>query len=170
MIAIVNTDPNWGIGKEGNLQVYISEDLKRFKKMTTNKVIIYGSKTLATYPEKKALPNRLNIILSRNSNLKIKNAIICPSVKKLLELLDEYKKSNRYSEKDFIVVGGEEVYKLLLPYCSDCFVTRIDQALPADKFFPNLDKDREWKLIDQSLWHENSTNNLKYRYLHYQRI
>lgn len=170
MIAIVNTDSNWGIGKKGQLQVRISEDLKRFKRLTTNKVIIYGSKTLATYPGKKALPNRLNIVLSRNLNLEIENAIVCSSIEKLLKLLEEYKKKKKYKEEDFIVVGGASIYRALLPYCSDCFVTRIDKSLPADSFFPNLDEDKAWELVDRSSWRKDSKNNLRYSYMHYQRI
>ena len=67
MIAIVAADEQWGIGRAGQLQRPISEDLKRFKALTLGKVIIYGRKTLATYPGQKPLPGRENFMLSRTS-------------------------------------------------------------------------------------------------------
>ncbi|MGB4609535.1 MAG: dihydrofolate reductase [Saccharofermentanales bacterium] len=170
MIAIVNTDPKWGIGKAGALQVHISQDLQRFKKMTVGKVIIYGSKTMQTYPQGKPLPNRTNIILTRNPRPEMAGAYLADSVDNLLETVEELKKDCDFQDDDFIVVGGESIYKLLMPFCTDCHVTRIDQELPADSYFPNLDTDDEWELVNQSDWLTDTKNNLKFCYLHYQRI
>lgn len=170
MIAIVNTDPKWGIGKAGALQVHISQDLQRFKKMTVGKVIIYGSKTMQTYPQGKPLPYRTNIILTRNPQPEMAGAYLADSEENLLETVEELKKNCDFQDDDFIVVGGESIYKLLLPFCTYCHVTRIDQELPADSYFPNLDKDDEWELVDQSDWLTDTKNNLKFCYLHYQRI
>ncbi|HHU53428.1 MAG TPA: dihydrofolate reductase [Clostridiaceae bacterium] len=170
MIAIVNTDPGWGIGKAGALQVHISQDLQRFKKMTVGKVIIYGSKTMQTYPNGKPLPLRKNIILTRNPQPAMTGAYLADSLEELLELVEELKNDYNYRDDDFIVVGGESIYKLLLPFCTECHVTRINQELPADSYFPNLDIDREWELINQSEWLEDTKNNLRFCYLHYRRI
>lgn len=170
MIAIVNTDPNWGIGKAGALQVHISQDLRRFKAMTIGKVIIYGSKTMRTYPQGKPLPGRTNIILTRNPQPEMIGAYLADSLENLLELVEELKIEHAYQDSDFIVVGGESIYNLLLPYCNECHVTRINQELPADSYFPNLDTDHEWKLVDQSDWLTDPKNNLEFCYLHYQRI
>ncbi|NLJ70577.1 MAG: dihydrofolate reductase [Clostridiaceae bacterium] len=170
MIAIVNTDPKWGIGKAGALQVHISQDLQRFKKMTVGKVIIYGSKTMQTYPQGKPLPNRINIILTRNPQPEMAGSYLADSIDNLLEIIEDLKNTYDYQDNDFIVVGGASIYKLLLPFCTECHVTRIDQELPADSFFPNLDSDDEWQLVTQSDWQKDTKNNLQFCYLHYQRI
>lgn len=169
MIAIVNTDPNWGIGKSNELQVRISEDLKRFKDLTLNKVIIYGSKTMQTYPKGRPLPNRTNIVLTRNRELIIEGAIVCYSLAELLDKVEQLKQEANLESEDFIVVGGAMIYEMLLPHCNKCYVTRIDQVLPADSFFPNLDQREDWELIEQSQWYHDLTNDLNYSYLTYRR-
>lgn len=170
MIAIVNTDLNWGIGKENALQVHISEDLKRFKKMTTGKVIIYGKKTLLTYPKQKPLPNRKNIILSRDPNMQIENTLICHSLEELSVCINELKTTEDYQDEDFIVVGGASIYQQLLSSCTDCHVTCMETILPADCHFPNLDQMPEWEIVWQSERQFDQKNNLHYYYRHYQRL
>lgn len=169
MIAIVNTDPNWGIGKANELQVSISADLIRFKEMTTGKVIIYGSKTILTYPNHKPLPSRINIVLSRNPDLIIDGAIICNSIDSLLTKIEQLKEDHNFVSEDFIVVGGETIYRRLLPYCTECHVTRVNRVLPADSYFPNLDLSDDWQLVFQSEWHFDQKNDLDFCYIHYRR-
>ena len=67
MKAIAAVDQNWAIGYKGNLLVHISEDMKNFRRLTSGKTVIYGRKTLETFPHAKPLPKRENIILSRNA-------------------------------------------------------------------------------------------------------
>lgn len=169
MIAIVNVDSNWGIGKEGALQVHISEDLKRFKEMTTGKVIIYGKNTLQTYPGKKVLPNRQNIILSRNHDLAIDNAKICHSLEELFDTISNLKKEHDFVDEDFIVVGGASIYQQLIDYCTDCYVTFMNEELPADSYFPNLDELLNWEIIDESEKRYDERSQISYTYRHYQK-
>ncbi len=169
MIAIVNVDKNWGIGKEGALQVHISEDLKRFKEMTTGKVIIYGKNTLQTYPGKKVLPNRQNIILSRQQDFEIENAMICHSLEELFDMISIIQDKYDYIDEDFIVVGGASIYQQLIDYCSDCYVTFMNKELPADSYFPNLDERFDWEMIDELEERYDERSKISYTYRHYQK-
>jgi len=169
LLAIVNTDLNWAIGKEGDLQVRISDDLKRFKELTIGKVIIYGSKTLDTYPNRKVLPNRLNIILTRQEDLSVDNAIICHSIAELNDKINQLKAEKNYEDHDFIVVGGESVYSQLLPETDLCYVTKMQVELEADAYFPNLDKLDEWKLESESKKYFDDKSGISYSYLVYRR-
>ena len=138
MNAIVNVSPRWGIGYKGRLLVSVPADLRRFRELTTGKTIIYGRKTLLTFPDQRPLPHRENIILTRNPDFTAEDAIICHSLEELKPLLQE-----RFSENLF-VAGGESVYKLLVPYCEKAYVTFSYTDLQADRFFPDLNTRENW--------------------------
>lgn len=143
MKAIVNVDQNWGIGKKGNLLVHIPEDMKYFRAQTKGKVVIYGRKTLETFPGCKPLPYRLNIILTRNPEYQVTDATVVHSVEELLNTLEGLK--GEYTEDDFMVIGGDSTYRLLLEYCDTALVTRTEIQCDADAWFPNLDEDPDWE-------------------------
>lgn len=155
MNLIVAVDQNWAIGKDGDQLVYISEDLKRFKALTTGHPVILGRKTLATFPGGRPLKGRRNLILSTNPDYTVENAEVLHSISTLLEIAPE----------DSFVIGGESVYRALLPYCDTAYITKIDAAFPADRYFPNLDQDPAWTLTDESEPLEQ--DGLKFRYLVY---
>ena len=144
MNIIVAADSKWGIGYQGKLLVSIPKDMKHFKEHTTGNVIVLGRKTIETFPGGKPLPNRTNIVLSGNKNLKIEGATVVNDIPSLLEELKKYD-----SEKVYIV-GGDSIYKQMLPYCDTAIVTKIDHAYCADAFFPNLDEDSEWEIVETS--------------------
>ena len=89
MNAIVNVNPHWGIGAGGKLLVSVPADLRRFHDLTVHQTIIYGRKTLATFPEGKPLPERENIILSKNKGFSVEGATVCRSMEELKNLLRE---------------------------------------------------------------------------------
>lgn len=138
MNAIVNVNPHWGIGKDGKLLVFVPADLRRFRDLTVGKTIIYGRKTLYTFPEGKPLPDRENIILTKNKDFSIEGATICHNLDELRSLLRD-----RYSENVF-VAGGESIYKLLVPCCEKAYVTFSYTENKADAFFPNLNNRENW--------------------------
>ena len=144
MKAILSADRNWGIGYQNKLLVTIPSDMRFFRETTTGKVIVLGRKTLETFPGGLPLKNRVNIVLTHDMSLQVKDAVV---VHDLEELMEELKK---YPEEDIYVVGGGSVYELLLPYCDTAYVTRIDMAYQADTFFPDLDQDPEWELVQES--------------------
>ena len=146
MIAIVAADKNWGIGRGGALLLRVPADMKRFRAITTGKTIVLGRKTLITFPQGKPLPDRLNIVLSRNPSYRVKDAVTAGSAEHLRAYLEEH----RIPDDETYVIGGEQVYQLLMPYCDTCLVTRFDRAFDADAFFPDLDADDAWELTESS--------------------
>lgn len=162
MNLIVAVDNNWAIGNKNKLLVSIPNDMKHFREETTGKVVVLGRKTLDTFPQGQPLKNRTNIILSRNAKHEVKGAITVHSVE---ELLEELKK---YDDGDVYVIGGDSVYKQLLPYCSVAHVTKIDHEYEADTYFPNLDLDAEWEITADS--DEQTYFDLPYQFLKYERI
>ena len=161
MNLIVAVDENWAIGYKNQLLVRIPNDMKQFRQMTTGKVVVLGRKTLETFPQGLPLKNRTNIILSRNKNYQVKDALVVHSVKQLLEALKEY------DTEEVFVIGGDSVYQQLLPYCDVAHVTKIDHAYEADTYFPNLDKDPEWEITADS--EEQVYFDLTYQFVKYER-
>ncbi len=162
MNLIVAVDENWAIGNKNELLISIPADHKFFRQETTGKVIVLGRKTLETFPQGLPLKNRTNIIMSTNKNYQVKDAVV---VHDLDELLSELSK---YHDEDVYVVGGESVYRLLLPYCDTAHVTKIDHAYAADAYFPNLDKMPEWRVTADS--EEQTYFDITYHFLKYERV
>ncbi len=141
MKTIVNVDKNWGIGIGNDLLNPISADLKFFKQKTTGNVVVMGKATFLSFPGKKALPNRVNVVLTTDKGWSAPDVIVCHSLDELFEQLERYDTDTVY------VIGGTSVYNQLLPYCNTAYVTKVETAKPADKFFPNLDADDAWECV-----------------------
>ncbi len=161
MNVIVAVDNNWAIGNKNQLLVRIPNDHKHFREETTGKVVVLGRKTLETFPQGMPLKNRTNIILSTNPDYQVKDAIVVHSME---ELLEELKK---YDSEDVYIIGGESIYRQLLPYCDVAHVTKIDHTYEADTYFPNLDRDEEWEITADS--DEQTYFDLPYQFLKYER-
>lgn len=140
MNLMVAVDANWGIGQGGDQLIYIPEDLKRFKALTTGHPVILGRKTLATFPKGRPLPNRRHLMLSRNPDLQVEGVEVYTSIEDLLAVAPE----------DSFIIGGGSVYQSLLPYCHTAYVTKIHQSWPADTWFPNLDDLPQWTVAEES--------------------
>lgn len=161
MNCIVAVDENWAIGYKNELLVRIPADQKFFRQETTGKVVVLGRKTLETFPQGRPLPNRTNIIVSTKQDYEVKDAIVVHSIE---ELLEELKK---YDTNDVYIIGGDSVYKQMLPYCDTAHVTKIDRAYEADTYFPNLDEMEEWEITADS--DEQVYFDLTYHFLKYER-
>jgi len=160
MKAIAAVDLNWGIGYRGNLLERIPEDMKFFKKATIGKVVVMGRKTFESLPGKKPLKDRVNIVLTTKGKFDDDGVKVCSS---LDELLCELK---QYSEDDVFVIGGESVYSLLLPYCSEAYITKIENSYEADTYFKNLDEDDSWELTSES--GTKDYNGIKFKFVKYE--
>jgi dihydrofolate reductase len=162
MNMIVAVDANWAIGNKNNLLVRIPADHKMFRNETTGKVVVLGRKTLETFPNAMPLPNRKNIILSTNPDYTVKDADVVHSIDELLENLKQYK------DEEIYIIGGASVYEAMLPYVDTVHVTKIDHEYEADAFFPNLDKDENWKITAES--DEQVYFDITYSFVKYERI
>lgn len=117
---------NREIGRDNKLLWHLPSDLKRFKALTIGKTVVMGRKTFESIG--KALPNRENIILSRDKNLKILDCKVLHSVKEVLSL------------GDIVVIGGEEIYKQFLPFTDVIELTTVFQSFEyADTHFPQFE-------------------------------
>lgn len=161
MNIIVAVDKNWAIGKDNRLLVSIPADMKMFRRETTGKVVVMGRRTLESFPNGLPLKNRTNIVLTGNKNFRVKDAIVVHTIE---ELLEEIKK---YPSEDVYCIGGDSVYKQLLPYCDTAHVTKIDFAYEADRYFPNLDERKEWTITARS--EEQTYFDLEYQFVKYER-
>ena len=162
MNLIVAVDENWAIGYKNELLIRIPADMKMFRQETTGKVVVLGRKTLETFPGGQPLKNRTNIILSTNKNYKVKDATVVHSVEELLEEL------KNYADEDIYIIGGETIYRQLLPYCNVAHITKIDRSYEADAYFPNLDTDPAWEVTAES--DEQSYFDTTYAFVKYERV
>lgn len=162
MKAIVAVDKNWAIGYQNKLLVSIPADMRFFKQETTGKVVVMGKRTLESFPGGRPLKNRINICLTRDKNFTDPDAIIVHSIDEVLEKVKEY------NTDDVYVIGGESIYRQLLPYCSLVHVTKIDYAYQADSYFPDLDGMDEWEITGES--DENTYYDLEYSFVRYERV
>lgn len=142
MKLIVAVSENWGIGKDGDLLFSIPKDMKFFRETTMGKTVILGRKNLESFPGAKPLPKRPNIILTRDKSFAVEGATVVNSIEELLKMPIDF--------EDAFVIGGEEIYRQLLPYCDICYVTKVQKKADADKFMVNLDELPEWELTNES--------------------
>lgn len=161
MNLIAAVDENWAIGNNNELLIRIPADHKFFRQETTGKVVVLGRKTLETFPQRMPLKNRTNIILSGNREYQVKDAVVVHDMEELLEKLKQY------DTKDVYVIGGESIYRQLLPYCDTAHITKIDHAYAADAYFPNLDEMPEWQITADS--EEQTYFDITYHFLKYER-
>jgi dihydrofolate reductase len=166
MKLIVATEKNWGIGKDNGLLVHLPGDLKYFKQKTLGKVVIMGRKTLESLPGGRPLPDRTNIVISRNPAYKPVGCIVAAScqeaAKKALMLAGEG------GGDKVMVIGGESIYEQMLPLCDTCYVTRLDGEFEADCHFPNLDLDPHFQITWESEVQEEK--GVTYRFVEYSRV
>ena len=159
MTCIVNVDEKWGIGRDNELLVAISDDLKRFRSLTTGKTVVLGRKTLAGFPGGRPLKNRRNIILSSDKSLSIEGAEVVHCAEEALALLQTV------PADEICIIGGASVYETFLPYCHTAYVTKTMTDGNADRFFPNLDNLPNWNITDASEILEE--NGMRYQYVDY---
>lgn len=149
------------IGKNNKLLWHLSDDLKRFKTLTTGHAVIMGRKTFESIG--KPLPNRENIIFTTNPDLKIDNENV-----KLVHCIEDIKEYIE-SDENIFVIGGAMIYNLLMPYVKVLYVTEIDKEFEGDTFFSKIDSN-DWKEISRQEGPKDEVNDFSYDYVVYKRI
>ena len=142
------------IGKDNSLPWKLPEDMKRFKELTSGKPVIMGRKTFESIG--KPLPNRKNIIITRDKNYRAKNCIVVHSVEGALKAA----KGN----EEVMIIGGEQIFKLFLPIANRMYLTFIDEDFEGDAYFPDYNKN-EWKEVKR----EEHENDYKYVFVDLER-
>lgn len=156
---LVAVDKNWAIGNKGDLLIKIPEDIKFFKEITIGNVVIMGRKTLESLPQKKPLKDRVNIVVTQNTDYQPEGVIITKSVEEAVE------KAKEFTGKEIYHIGGGKLFHSMMEYCDAAYVTYIDAEHEADTYFPNLDNMPEWVLECES--EEKNYEGLKYWFRKY---
>lgn len=160
MKIILAVDKDYGIGKDNHLLFHFKKDLAHFKKLTLNNILIMGRKTYESMGG--GLSQRENIVLTKNQDYKIKDGLVFNNIKNLLAYLEKNKKN-----REVFVIGGNEIVNLLLKYCNEVILTKIDATKDADTFLHNFDEDDDFEIEKESeLMNEQSIN---FKYVYYKR-
>ncbi len=149
---IVAVGKNREIGKNNQLLWHLPEDLKRFKELTTNHPIIMGERTFNSIG--RVLPNRTNIVLSQDANLKIDGAIVCSSIPKAIEV------AQKHDDEEIFIIGGASIYAQTIDLADKLYLTLVDQNFDADVFFPDYSKFD--KIISESELQQSGDLSFKY--------
>ncbi len=139
--AIVHADKEWGIGKGNDMMFSLPKDMKFFRQTTLNHVVVMGGNTLRSFPNGSPLKNRVNVVLSGGQ---VRDD--CVFVRSYEELKTWLK---AHENEEIFVIGGGEVYRELLPYCSAALVTKVNAVGGAEVFFPNLDTHPDFICVDE---------------------
>ena len=121
-----------------------------------------GRKTLESFPNSAPLKNRTNIVLTRNPNYKVKDAIVVHDMDELHEELKKYK------SEDIYIIGGEKIYRQLLDECDVAHITKVNFEYDADAFFPNLDENPDWEITGDS--EEQTYFDLEFYFYRYEKV
>lgn len=167
MKMIVACDNNWAIGANNKLLTYeLKLDLQRFKKLTKNSIVVMGRKTLESLPNGNPLPDRTNIVITKDHGFQKEGVIAVNSIKLLKAELFLLEALNGV---EVFIIGGQSIYENFINDVSVIYVTKINHKFEkADTYFPNLDKLKEWKITETSETHNEG--GLEYQFIKYERI
>ena len=154
IVAIANKNI---IGGDNKLLWHISEDLKRFKSITTGHTIVMGRKTFESFP--KPLPNRHHVVLTRDKNYKVDSDQVT-----VINDIETVMKTYENSGSEIFIIGGGEIYNLFLPYCNKLYLTKIKEDFEGDTYFPEINYN-EWTITESSEEYIDSKNNLSYKFI-----
>lgn len=144
------------LGNKGGLPLWnLKTDMERFKKLTQNKVVVMGRKTFESFPEKfRPLPNRRNIVLTRDKKWKVSGAENFESLERFLET---------NSPEEIWVIGGGEIYKQFIDKVDELHITHVEGKFPADTFFPTIDENIWQKISEEEILADlKNSNNTVY--------
>ena len=152
------------IGKGNDLLYHIPNDFQNFKRLTTGNVVVMGDRTLESLPGGKALPNRVNVVLSLDPNYKADNVIV-------LHDIDEVKQLTMFPNKEIFIMGGATIYKLFVEkdLVDTMYITEVKDDAEGDAYFPQIDM-QKYRLAFQTPFYTDEKTSLEYRYNIYKRI
>ena len=156
MDLIVAVSRRWGIGNGKDLLFHLKEDLRFFRRMTLDKTVILGRRTLDSFPGGRPLPRRRHLVLSRDPSFAREGTEVFSSPEAVLEAVRDL------PPDEVFVIGGGEIYRRFLPYCRRAWVTLVEEDRPASVTFPNLYREDGWRL--SSLSDEYEEDGVRFRF------
>ncbi|WP_046755036.1 dihydrofolate reductase [Kordia jejudonensis] len=158
---IVAAAENNVIGKDNDLIWHLSNDLKRFKQLTSGHYIIMGRKTFESFP--KPLPNRTHIVITRQEDYKVPvGVIVVDSIQKAIEIATA-------NDNEPFVIGGGEIYKQALPFVTKIELTRVHHEFEGDTYFPEINLDI-WKEVANTFHTKDEKHEYEFSFITYERI
>jgi dihydrofolate reductase len=158
---IVAIADNNAIGRNNELLWHISEDLKRFKRITTGHKVIMGRNTFLSLPQKnRPLKDRTNIVISDVPGESFEGCKMAGSIEEVLEMC--------HREEECFVIGGGMIYKQFLKHAKRLYITRVFKSYEADVYFPEINYD-EWDEIERESQPYDERNEFSYVFITYQR-
>ena len=145
IISILNADINFGIGKKNGLLFDLPKDMKFFRETTKGHVVCMGQNTLLSFPGSKPLPKRVNVVLSGDLNNNYDGCVNVHTFEEFLKTIKEYS-----LKEDVYIIGGASIYQQTLPYVDKVLLTRVYADGKAEVFFPNLDENEDFEMVEQS--------------------
>jgi len=142
MISIIAAiGKNHELGKDNRLLWHIPEDLKRFKNLTLNQIVVMGRKTFESLPIK-PLPKRINVVITKDKNFFYNQVLVYNDFSQAIKDLKEKVKNNIFfKNKKIFIIGGESVYKQAIDIVDELYLTIVNKDFPeADCFFPDYQK------------------------------
>lgn len=163
---IVAMDSDRGIGKNNDLMWHLPNDMKFFKETTQNQVVVMGRKNYDSIPEKyRPLPNRENVVLTRNTDFTANNCLVFNSLDTCLQHFEDEK------DRTVFIIGGGEIYKLALETTgiSEMYITHINKSYGADTFFPEFNL-KEWSVSTIMQQEKDEKHDASFTVLKYQKL
>ena len=160
LTLIAAAGENDAIGKDNELVWHLSDDLKRFKRLTSGHCIIMGRKTFETF--EKPLPNRKHIVITRQQNYQVPEGVV------VVHNLNAAFDAARADDQAF-VIGGGEIYKQAMPFASIIEVTRVHESFDADAFFPKINTSI-WKEVQNTFHPKDAEHEYSFTFLTYERL
>ena len=158
MELIVAVYDDWGIGRDGTQPIALSADRKFFRETTRGCMVIVGRRTIEDFPGKKPLPGRVNVALSRNQG-ELPGFTVCSTVEEAVRLGE--------TAETCFVIGGGSIYRQLLPYCDEAYITKVHTNPVSDTWLPDLDAAEDWYL--EKTLRSGEENGIFYEMLLYKR-
>ena len=160
---IVAKAKNDVIGKNNTLIWHLPADMKHFREKTTGHCVITGRKNYESIPEKfRPLPNRNNIVITRQENYDATGAIVVDSIEKALE------KAKELNDNEAFIIGGAEIYKQSMDLVDKLYVTEINQSFDGDVSFPSINNDI-WTKTKEENFKKDDTNKYDYSFVEYEK-
>jgi dihydrofolate reductase len=156
---IVAVAENNAIGKDNDLLWHISEDLKRFKRITSGHKMIMGKNTFLSLPVR-PLPNRTSIVITDDKADNYKGCIMAYSIEDAIAKCE--------ADEECFIIGGGSIYRQFMPLADKLYLTKVNRSYEADVFFPEV-SDEEWELTEQEDHIDESNNSLPYSFQTYVR-
>ncbi|MFZ4414192.1 MAG: dihydrofolate reductase [Bacteroidales bacterium] len=156
---IVAIADNNAIGKDNQLLWHLSEDLKRFKQLTTHHTIVMGKKTFESLPIR-PLPNRRSVVITDIVDEKIDGCVMAYSIEEAIQLCED--------DKENFIIGGGSIYRQFMPIADKLYLTKVHKDFEADTFYPDIDFS-DWEIIEKQENLQDEKSGLLYSYFIYKR-